>query len=77
MKIGTNEIGSYGINHISNNNLKVNADNQLTEKVTPEEKKFFASMYPEKSKEIMNYEFYNLKGKVSGVSIGSLFDKRG
>lgn len=74
MKITTNSIGNYSANLINRNSM----NNKIkTPEVTPEEKKFFANMYPEKQKEIMTYEFYNAKGKITGVTIGSLFDKRG
>lgn len=45
--------------------------------VSSEEKKFFMNLYPENSKEIMDYHFYERNGKLSGVSVGSLLDKRG
>lgn len=73
MKITTNSIGNYSIN----NHNTFNTNNIKKAEVTPEEKKFFANMYPEKQKEIMTYEFYNSKGKVIGVTIGSIIDRRG
>ncbi len=77
MKISTNEYGNYGVNLVKNSYMKNGLNEIPSEQVTAEEKKFFADLYPDKSKEIMNYAFYNIKGKVSGVTIGSLFDKRG
>ncbi len=74
MKITTNSIGNYSI---SNHRMQNNIDNIKKTDVTQEEKKFFASLYPEKQKEILSYEFYNAKGKVTGVTIGSIIDRRG
>lgn len=74
MKITTNSIGNYSVvNHGTLNN----ANKIKKPEVTQEEKKFFANLYPEKQKEILSYEFYNAKGKVTGVTIGSIIDRRG
>lgn len=48
-----------------------------TQEVSNEEKKYFMNLYPENTKEIMDYHFYERSGKLSGVSVGSLLDKRG
>lgn len=77
MKINTNPIENYKANYLNNSSLSTNRQNPGLNEVTTEEKKFFANLYPEKSSEIMNYEFYNMKGKVSGVTLGSLIDRRG
>ncbi len=45
--------------------------------VTNEEKKFFAGLYPENKTDIMNYHFYHKNGKMQGVTLGTIFDKRG
>jgi hypothetical protein len=45
--------------------------------VTSEEKKYFMDMYPENKSEIMDYHFYQKSGKMSGVKVGSLIDRRG
>lgn len=74
MKITTNSIGTYSLI----NQAGINNQNKIKKpEVTQEEKKFFANLYPEKQKEILNYEFYNAKGKVTGVTIGSIIDRRG
>ncbi|AFN75357.1 hypothetical protein MROS_2127 [Melioribacter roseus P3M-2] len=78
MKITTNSFGNYSLNRI-NQNQQIHKAAQADKKpeITNAEKKFFANLYPEKTDEILKYEFYNAKGKVSGVTVGSLFDKRG
>jgi len=48
-----------------------------TSAVTSEEKKYFMDMYPENKSEIMDYHFYQRSGKMSGVKVGSLIDRRG
>ncbi|MFZ5947258.1 MAG: hypothetical protein ACOYU5_04755 [Stygiobacter sp.] len=75
MKINTNVIGNYStpyVKHVSNENRQV--ENKV---ITNDEKKFFSDLYPARKEEVMNYQFYNAKGKVSGLHVGSLFDKRG
>jgi hypothetical protein len=80
MKISTNSFGNY--NPIrANQNANVNKveikKNEDSLKVTNEEKKFFTKMYPENEEQINGYHFYNKDGDKKGVSLGSLFDKRG
>ncbi len=58
-------------------NINKTSSSVNTNKITDEEKKFFADMYPEKKNEIINYQFYQRDGKVSSVAIGSTFDKKG
>lgn len=80
MKISTNSIGNYNP-VISKNNTNVNQiqTKKSTDiaKVTNEEKKFFSKLYPNDTEQIENYHFYNKAGDKNGVSLGSLFDKRG
>jgi hypothetical protein len=45
--------------------------------ISEEEKNFFAEMYPLNKNEIMEYHYYQKTGKPSGISLGSLFDKKG
>lgn len=85
MKISTNTIGNYTPALIQKNNQ--NAPKQETvqpEKaktdsaaLTSKEKQFFAKMYPDKQNEIMDYHFYQKSGKMSGVSLGTIIDRRG
>lgn len=77
MKIETNSYLQYSNNIQDLKNIdKINSSVD-TNKITDEEKKFFAEMYPEKKNEIINYQFYQRNGKVLSVAIGSTFDKKG
>lgn len=83
MKISTNSVGNYSPSAIRNN-LSAKSNNSLpkealkdSETITAEEKQFFVDKYPENKKEIMDHHFYQKSGKLSGVNVGSLFDKRG
>ncbi|MGK9477047.1 hypothetical protein [Melioribacter sp. OK-6-Me] len=77
MKITTNSFGNYSLNRINQNQQIQRTQTDKKNELTNAEKQFFANLYPEKTDEILKYEFYNAKGKVSGVAVGSLFDKRG
>ncbi|PKL83954.1 MAG: hypothetical protein CVV24_02245 [Ignavibacteriae bacterium HGW-Ignavibacteriae-3] len=79
MKVSTNSIGNYQPSYIRTNAVTRNDAVQKTEKenISVEEKKFFAELYPGRRDEIAGYQSYNSKGKVSGVHVGSLFDRRG
>lgn len=84
MKIVSNNIGNYGPGYAHqvqakpkvNNDAALNAV-QKNEKITSDEKNFFINLYPENKNEIADYHFYQKSGKMSGVSLGSLFDRRG
>ena len=80
MKISTNSIGNYNpirTNQNANiNKVEIKKDEDSL-KVTNEEKKFFTELYPENKEQIDGYHFYNKEGDKKGVSLGSLFDKRG
>ncbi len=79
MKISSNSIGNYApsyIKPVQNNNRTAAAANSA-EKISKEEKNFFAGLYPAQKDEILSYQLYNAKGKVSGIHVGSLFDRRG
>jgi len=81
MKISTNNIGNYKpvITQRNNSVPKLNKNEKINidPKVSAEEKKFFSKLFPEQKEEITNYHFYNKKGNMNGLSVGSLFDKRG
>jgi hypothetical protein len=93
MKIDSNPIGNYRPvylqNSVQNNNSVTNAKksqvsaaaartvNDSSATITTEEKKYFSDMYPASKQEIADYHFYSRTGKMSGVSVGSLFDRRG
>lgn len=80
MKITTNSVGNYKpINIHTLTNIKEvqskNIDDSLN--VSKEEKQFFTKLYPDEKDQINNYHFYSKDGNKNGVSLGSLFDKRG
>lgn len=78
--INTNSVNynPYIINKVYNKNAQVKSDFPVVaEKITKEEKEFFTELYPEKKNEIIDYHFYQKSGKLSGVTKGSLFDRRG
>ena len=84
MRISTNNIGNYGPGYSpevkakprTNNDVALNALQKKGD-INNDEKKFFSELYPEKKNEIADYHFYQKSGKMSGVALGSLFDKRG
>lgn len=81
MRITTNVIGNYNpysVNKVTpaSQTAELNSAKPTT-KITNEEKDFFAKLYPESKKEIVDYHFYQSSGKMNGVSVGTLFDRRG
>ncbi len=86
MRISTNMIGNYGpqIPRGVQKQAKTeeafhlpNTDKLAAKKeITSEEKNFFVDLYPNNKTEIENH-FYSKNGKMSGVKVGSLFNKRG
>lgn len=81
MKISTNVIGNYNPYSVNRVNQANNASQvksaKPAAKITSEEKDFFAKLYPDSKKEIVDYHFYQNSGKMNGVTVGTLFDKRG
>lgn len=81
MKITSNTIGNYSPMYIGNTKQTfepANVPEQAhSEKINDDEKKFFMNLYPENKKEIVDYHFYQKTGKMTGVTVGSLFDRRG
>ncbi|MBN1301152.1 MAG: hypothetical protein JW995_08030 [Melioribacteraceae bacterium] len=84
MKIGTNPVGNYSPvyrkSQTTNIQNTIKAENTAVEdavQISKKEKAFFSQMYPEKKEQIMSHHFYMKNGNMSGVTIGSLFDKRG
>ncbi len=77
MNINTNSFGNYSTAFVNKTASKPAVEKTNIASITDSEKKFFASMYPDKHNEIVNYEFYNPKGKTAGVTVGSLIDRRG
>jgi hypothetical protein len=80
MRIDTNTIGNYTptFSRPVQNKANVQSNTAVSlAKVTNEEKKYFANLYPANKAEIMDYHYYQKDGKMAGVSVGSLFDRRG
>ncbi len=78
MRVSTNSVGNYQPAYLKPNSInRTDVAQKPAEKISVEEKKFFAELYPNKQQEISGYQSYNAKGKVSGVHVGSLFDRRG
>lgn len=88
MKISTNSIGNYGPaagRSISSEQPKVK--NSIPEEkqfqiddntpLTNDEKGFFLKLYPNNTNEIKDYHFYEKSGKMSGVKLGSIINRRG
>ena len=76
MKISTNNIGNYSINHI-HNAVQKRAAKPKTDELSADEKNFFIDKYPKKKAEIIDYHFYQKSGSMSGVKLGHLFDRKG
>jgi hypothetical protein len=78
MKISTELYGNYNPFLINKNQKVMNTNHTAkVDTVTQEEKEFFVNLYPESKNEIMDYHFYKSTGKMSGVALGTNFDKRG
>jgi hypothetical protein len=79
MKVTTNSVGNYQPAYMKANTVNRSgaAQKPAAENISVEEKKFFAELYPARKNEIVGYQSYTSKGKVSGVHVGSLFDRRG
>jgi len=84
MKIAANAVGIYSPLY-AQKNVRANQAEQTSgvQTATPKaeltkgEKEFFAAMYPQEKSTVMDYHFYKKNGVISGVKVGSLFDKRG
>lgn len=81
MAVSMNSIGNYsayGLNNAKPNKANVNNNAAAkSENINPDEKKFFAEMYPAKQNEIMEYYYYERSGKMNGISVGTNLDRRG
>ena len=79
MRVSTNSIGNYQPTYMKSAAVARNDASRKTagENISAAEKKFFAELFPGRNDEVMGYQSYNSKGKVSGVHVGSLFDRRG
>ena len=89
MKITTNTIGNYAP-HIVRNNVRQTEPNETanqaetkkaaqkqTDNLSADEKNLFMNLYPQSKPEIVDYHFYQRSGKMSGVKIGFMLDRRG
>lgn len=88
MRIDTNSVGNYTPVNVKNierkpnpaevsSNIQSKNISSSKENLSAEEKDFFAKLYPQNKSEIVDYHFYERSGKLSGVKLGSLIDKRG
>lgn len=81
MKIANNAAGNYGLQNLKNLQPKKPVETATksikADAVSNEEKQFFVNMYPDKKSELVDYHFYKQSGSMAGVTVGSLFDKRG
>ena len=80
MKISTNDFGNYSAKlnkPVVPKEQNVQVQKQDLGTISKEEKKFFAELYPENKKDVMDYHFYQKTGKMQGVTLGTMFDKRG
>ncbi len=79
MKISTNSFGNYKPIAAQKKNVSLVEPKKAVEtlKISNEEKNFFTNLYPENKDQIINYHFYNKEGDKNGVSLGSIFDRRG
>lgn len=80
MRIVTNSVGNYTPNSIAKSHDIKPAHQPQTDKledITSQEKQFFTGLFPEQSGEVMDYHFYKKSGQMSGVKLGSLFDRKG
>lgn len=85
MRVNTNSIGNYfpqRTQNVSNvarpETVKKTVATKSTEQpISAKEKELFAKMYPQQKSEIMEYHFYQKNGTMSGVTVGSLLDRRG
>lgn len=81
MAVSLNSIGNYsvyGLNNAKSSKANIkSAAMELNDNINPDEKKFFAKMYPAKQNEIMEYYYYERSGKMNGISVGTNIDRKG
>jgi len=79
MAVSMNLIGNYsayGLNNAKSNKTNIKNAVAQSESINPDEKKFFAEMYPAKQNEIMEYYYYERSGKMSGISVRTNIGRR-
>ncbi|MBU0472768.1 MAG: hypothetical protein KKF62_01255 [Bacteroidetes bacterium] len=85
MTVNTNSIGNYLARQTRNVSSVARKENvqkavqvSSTEPlISAKEKEMFVKMYPQQKSEIMQYHYYQKNGVMSGVTVGSLLDRRG
>jgi hypothetical protein len=85
MRVTTNSIGNYFpqltrkvANVAPKENVQKATQTESTQQLlSRKEKEMFVKMYPQQKSEIMEYHYYQKNGVMSGVSVGSLLDRRG
>jgi len=85
MRVNTNSIGNYFPQRTRNvpnvarqeNIQKTSTKNTIEQPISAKEKEMFVKMYPQQKSEIMEYHYYQKNGVMSGVTVGSLLDRRG
>jgi hypothetical protein len=79
MRIGTNPVGNYSPVYKRTDIQKATKAMATKEEtaITKNEKAFFSKLYPQNSEQIMDHHFYMKDGNMSGVMVGSLFDRKG
>ena len=81
MALNFNTIGNYSTFNVKGNhqNFPAQTPDKVAEgdKISSDEKEYFADMYPSSKTEIMDYSFYGKTGRMNGISIGINLDRRG
>jgi predicted choloylglycine hydrolase len=85
MRINTNAVGNYfqqqtrNVSNVARQESvqKTTTKNLVEQPISGKEKEMFAKMYPQQKSEIMEYHYYQKNGVMSGVTVGSLLDRRG
>lgn len=85
MIINTNSIGNYvarqarSISNVAQKESipKTTQTSSTESLISAKEKEMFVKMYPDQKSEIMQYHYYQKNGVMSGVTLGSLLDRRG
>jgi hypothetical protein len=85
MRVTTNSIGNYFpqltrkvANVAPKENVQKATQTESTQQLlSRKEKEMFVKMYPQQKSEIMEYHYYQKNGVMSGVTVGSLLDRRG
>jgi len=78
MKVSMNPIGNY--TNLRNQPIKraakANSLENSSDVISNKEKEFFINKYPQNKTEINNHHFYQRSGKMTGISVGTLINKR-